>query len=228
MLSRSCLNIFALRGFIFCDIHKKPRKEFEQFRLLNSKNMWLKNKLVHLAPLVWKYTNWIFVWNSEFFFVPHSWRAVYFIVIVLFFLLQEFSEVSFQNLLKLSCTKLKIAKLFLYSISQGNTDLASVLGHGHFECFKLGVLVFAKFLCAVFISPFPPHSHCLFYCPLIANQFSLNFFFYSVWMNIHLWSNKLHFFEDKKENFASWTHWQMFTLWPNCFLVYKIEDTKRS
>ena len=126
---------------------------------------------------MWKYTNWIFVWNSEFFFVPHSWRAVYFIVIVLFFLLQEFSQVNFQNLLKLSCTKIKIAKLFLYSISQGNTDLASVLGHGHFECFKLCVLVFAKFLCAVFISPFPPHSHCLFYCPLIANQFSLNFFF---------------------------------------------------
>ena len=95
----------------------------------------------------------------------------------LILLVARISQINFQNLLNLSCTKIKIAKLFLYSISQGNTDLASVLGHGHFECFKLGVLVFAKFLCAVFISPFPPHSHCLFYCPLILNQFSLNFFF---------------------------------------------------
>ena len=94
----------------------------------------------------------------------------------LILLVARISQINFQNLLNLSCTKIKIAKLFLYSISQGNTDLASVLGHGHFECFKLGVLVFAKFLCAVFISPFPPHSHCLFYCPLILNQFSLNFF----------------------------------------------------
>ena len=27
------LNVFALRQFILCDIHKKTRKEFEQFRL---------------------------------------------------------------------------------------------------------------------------------------------------------------------------------------------------
>ena len=41
------LNVFALRGFIFRDIHKKTRKEFEQFALLNTKNMWLENILAH-------------------------------------------------------------------------------------------------------------------------------------------------------------------------------------
>ena len=41
------LNVFALRGFIFRDIHKKTRKEFEQFRLWNTKNMWLENILAH-------------------------------------------------------------------------------------------------------------------------------------------------------------------------------------
>ena len=42
------LNVFALRGFIFRDIHKKTRKEFEQFALLNTKNMWLENILTHM------------------------------------------------------------------------------------------------------------------------------------------------------------------------------------
>ena len=41
------LNIFALRGFIFRYIYKKTRKEFEQFKLWNSKNMWLEHTLAH-------------------------------------------------------------------------------------------------------------------------------------------------------------------------------------
>ena len=39
------LNVFALRGFIFCDIHKKTWKEFEQFGLYNTKIMRLENML---------------------------------------------------------------------------------------------------------------------------------------------------------------------------------------
>ena len=58
------LNVFALRGFIFRDIHKK-RKEFEQFVLWNTKNVWLENILKHLyAPLVRKYTNRLFQWKE--------------------------------------------------------------------------------------------------------------------------------------------------------------------
>ena len=41
------LNVFAFKGFIFCDIYKKTRKEFQQFGLWNSKNMWLEHTLVH-------------------------------------------------------------------------------------------------------------------------------------------------------------------------------------
>ena len=33
------LNVFALRGFIFLDIHKKKRKEFERFGLWNTKKV---------------------------------------------------------------------------------------------------------------------------------------------------------------------------------------------
>ena len=41
------LNIFALRGFIFLDIHKKTTKEFEQFGQRKTNNMWLENILAH-------------------------------------------------------------------------------------------------------------------------------------------------------------------------------------
>ena len=41
------LNVFALRGFFFHDIHKKTRKEFEQIGLQNTKNMWRENVLAH-------------------------------------------------------------------------------------------------------------------------------------------------------------------------------------
>ena len=39
--------VFALRGFIFRDIHKQARKEFEQFGLQNTKIMCLENILAH-------------------------------------------------------------------------------------------------------------------------------------------------------------------------------------
>ena len=39
--------VFALRGFIFRDIHKNTRKEFEQFGLQTTKIMWLENILAH-------------------------------------------------------------------------------------------------------------------------------------------------------------------------------------
>ena len=39
--------VFALRGFIFRDIHKKSRTEFEQFGLQNTKIMCLENILAH-------------------------------------------------------------------------------------------------------------------------------------------------------------------------------------
>ena len=39
--------VFALRGFIFRDIHKKTRKEFEQFGLQTTKIMWLENIIAH-------------------------------------------------------------------------------------------------------------------------------------------------------------------------------------
>ena len=85
----------------------------------------------------------------------------------LILLVARISQINFQNLLNLSCTKIKIAKLFLYCISQGNTDLGSVLGHGHFECVKLSVLVFAKFLCAVLIlSVHFPLIHIAFFIVL--------------------------------------------------------------
>ena len=39
------IHVFPLRGFIFYDIHKKTRKEFKQFRLQNTKNIWRQNLL---------------------------------------------------------------------------------------------------------------------------------------------------------------------------------------
>ena len=54
------LNVSALRGFIFRDIHKKTRKEFEEFGLQNTKKYVAGKYSRALAPLARKYTNRIF------------------------------------------------------------------------------------------------------------------------------------------------------------------------
>ena len=54
------LNVFALRGFIFRDIHKKTRKKFEQSGLWNTKKNVAGKYTRARAPLVCKYTNRIF------------------------------------------------------------------------------------------------------------------------------------------------------------------------
>ena len=50
------MNVFELRGFIFRDIHKKSRKEFEQFGLWNTKNK-AGTYTRARSPLARKYTN---------------------------------------------------------------------------------------------------------------------------------------------------------------------------
>ena len=41
------LNVFALRGFTFRDIHKKNKEKVRAIQALKYKNMWLKNILAH-------------------------------------------------------------------------------------------------------------------------------------------------------------------------------------
>ena len=53
------LNIFALRGFIFHDNHKKTRKEFQQFGLQNTKIYVAGNILAHAHGHLWRGTTQI-------------------------------------------------------------------------------------------------------------------------------------------------------------------------
>ena len=75
------LKFFALREFMFLDIHKKTRKEFEQFGLWNTKNMWQGKKTrtgtfgaeVHKSNIRVKrwyhqYENSELDWNTQLFF----------------------------------------------------------------------------------------------------------------------------------------------------------------
>ena len=41
------LNVFALMGFIFRDIHKKNKEGVRAIRAMKSKNVWLENILAH-------------------------------------------------------------------------------------------------------------------------------------------------------------------------------------